>query len=199
MRREVLDEIGGFLPLVNYLADDYQLGYRVAERGYRLALSREVVSTVIALGSWRKLYDHQLRWARTYRICRPGGYFGSIVTHGTLWALLTVLVHGFTPVASAIALGLVALRVLSAAQIAWPCLKTEMSWVDLLLVVPKDLFVSAIWFLAFASNQVTWSGRRFEVAPTGEMIDLSGTPRLPQAAATADGGVVERRRAGGKG
>src|SRR5262249_3979410 len=144
MRREVLDEIGGFLPLANYLADDYQLGYRVAERGYRLALSREVVSTVIALGSWRKLYDHQMRWARTYRICRPGGSFGSILTHGPLWAALAVAVHGLSPAASAVALGLTALRLLSAAEIAWPCLKTEMSWVDLLLVVPKDLFVSAI-------------------------------------------------------
>jgi ceramide glucosyltransferase len=196
MRREVLDEIGGFLPLVDYLADDYQLGYRVAERGYRLALSREVVSTVIALGSWRKLYDHQLRWARTYRICRPGGYFGSILTHGTLWAFLTVLIHGFGPVSSAVALGLVTLRLLSAAQISWPCLRTQASWIDLLLVVPKDLFVSAIWFLAFASNQVTWSGRRFEVARNGEMIDLSG---LPRAQASPDAEVVEQRRAGGQG
>ncbi len=50
LRRQVLDEIGGFLPLANYLADDYQLGNRVAARGYELALSDEIVDTVIAAG-----------------------------------------------------------------------------------------------------------------------------------------------------
>ena len=34
MRREVLDEIGGFLPIANLLADDYELGYRASQRGY---------------------------------------------------------------------------------------------------------------------------------------------------------------------
>ena len=48
MRREVLDEIGGFLPIANLLADDYELGYRVSQRGYRLELSPEVVDTVLA-------------------------------------------------------------------------------------------------------------------------------------------------------
>lgn len=201
MRREVLDEIGGFLPLVNYLADDYQLGNRVAARGYRLALSREVVDTVIALGSWRKLFDHQLRWARTYRICRPAGYFGSIVTHGTFWAFLTLLYYGFGSLPSAVALGVVALRYLCAAHIGWACLKTTMTWGELLLVGPKDLFVSAVWFLAFAGSEVTWSGRRFQVERSGEMTDL-GAPQMRSDAMTQVEPPSEAeplRRAGGKG
>src|SRR6185369_5660824 len=97
MRREVLDEIGGFLPIVNLLADDYELGYRIAQRGYRLELSAEVVDTVLAVGTWRRLFDHQLRWARTYRINRLGGYFGSILTHGTFWAAANLVYNGFSP------------------------------------------------------------------------------------------------------
>jgi ceramide glucosyltransferase len=202
MRREVLDEIGGFLPLANYLADDYQLGNRVAERGYRLALSDEVVDTVIALGTWRRLFDHQLRWARTYRICRPGGYFGSIVTHGTFWALLNVLYHQFNPASCAASLAVVGLRYASAAHLLWRCLGVERKWLELLLVVPKDLFVSAVWFLAFAGNTVLWSGRRFRVTSTGEMVDLfAPTPVAPtdwQESVPPPAAEERRRSAGGK-
>jgi ceramide glucosyltransferase len=96
MRRTVLEEIGGFLPIADHLADDYQLGQRVVARGYECVLAEQVVDTVIAVGSWRRLFQHQLRWARTYRICRPGGYFASIMTHATLWAVLSLISHGVT-------------------------------------------------------------------------------------------------------
>ena len=118
LRRSVLDEIGGFLPLANYLADDYYLGNRVAERGYGLALSDVVVETVLAVGGWRRLFDHQLRWARTYRNCRPGGYFGSILTHGTLWATLNLLYNHFSPLACVVAALVYGTRMTVASTIA---------------------------------------------------------------------------------
>jgi ceramide glucosyltransferase len=201
MRREVLEEIGGFLPLSNYLADDYQLGHRVAERGYRLALSDEVVDTVIALGSWRRLLDHQLRWARTYRICRPGGYFGSILTHATFWAVVNLVAHPFGLASTAAGLGVLALRHACAAHLLWRGLGVQRRWLDLLFLVPKDLFVAAVWFLAFAGNTVTWSGRRFRVTRNGEMIDLgvSGGAAPEEPPSAPPEAVEERpRRAAGE-
>ena len=82
VRREALDRIGGLLPLVDYLADDYELGARVERAGYRVALSAEVVETAIPAYGWRGFVDHQLRWARTVRDARPWGYAGLIFTHG---------------------------------------------------------------------------------------------------------------------
>jgi ceramide glucosyltransferase len=173
MRREVLDEIGGFLPIANLLADDYEIGYRVSQRGYRLELSSEVVDTVLAVGSWRRLFDHQLRWARTYRVNRPGGYFGSILTHGTFWAVLNALYNGFSPSSCAVSGGLIALRHLVAGRMAWTHLRTQLTLPQFLLVGPKDLFITFVWFAAFVGNEVVWSGHRFEVQRTGEMVDLT--------------------------
>lgn len=180
IRREVLEEIGGFLPIANFLADDYQIGYRVALRGYELALSQEVVETVIAVPTWRRLLDHQLRWARTYRISRPGGYFGSILTHGTFWAVVNVLYHQFSPLSCLASLGVLGLRYLYAAALARWWLRSETGLGELLLVAPKDLFITAVWLLAFLGDTVSWSGRRFRVLRNGEMIDVSPTP-LPAA------------------
>jgi ceramide glucosyltransferase len=192
IRREVLDEIGGFLGIANLLADDYEIGYRVSRRGYRLELSPEVVDTVLAVGSWRRLYDHQVRWARTYRVNRPGGYFGSILTHGTFWALLNVLYNGFSPLSCVASGGLLALRYLVAGRMAWTHLRTDLTWPQFLLVAPKDLFVTFVWFAAFLGNEVVWSGHRFAVQPTGEMVDLTGSVPLAEG---EPGPEVARRRA----
>lgn len=173
MKRAILDEIGGFLPIVDYLADDYQLGQRVVERGYQAVLADQVLETVISLGSWCRLAQHQLRWARTYRICRPGGYFGSVLTHGTLWALLNVLINGFGPMTILASGAVLALRHVSAGMLCWRYLRTETRAWELLLLVPKDLFISFIWFLAFAGDTVTWSGRRFRVFKSGCMVDVT--------------------------
>lgn len=180
LRRSVLDEIGGFLPLANYLADDYQLGHRVAERGYRLALSDLVVETVLAVGSWRRLFDHQLRWARTYRNCRPGGYFGSIMTHGTLWATLNLLYAHFSWRAGLAGAVVYGVRMAVANVIANRYLYAPLSLGETLLVPLKDLFVSAVWAVCFLGDTVHWSGHEFRVAKDGQMVQLplSGTAEV---------------------
>jgi len=174
LRRSMLDEIGGFLPLANYLADDYHLGHRVSARGYRLALSDLVVETVLAVGSWRRLYDHQLRWARTYRNCRPGGYFGSIFTHGVTWATVALWYTDFSPWACAAAAALYGTRMAVAAAIAGRYLGAPLRWFEVVLVPLKDLFVSAVWAVCFLGDTVRWSGNEFRVLPDGQMIRVSG-------------------------
>jgi ceramide glucosyltransferase len=170
LRRSTLDEIGGFLPLANYLADDYHLGHCIAARGYRLVLSDVVVETVLALGSWRRLFDHQLRWARTQRNCRPGGHFASIVTHGTLWATLNLLYNHFSPLACLLAALVYALRIRTASAICNRYLQTPLTPAGALLVPLKDLLISAVWLLSFLGDTVRWSGHEFRVLKDGQMV-----------------------------
>jgi ceramide glucosyltransferase len=181
LRRSVLDEIGGFLPLANLLADDYYLGNRVAERGYTVALSDMVVETVLAVGSWRRLLDHQLRWARTYRCTRPASYFALVITHGPLWATLNLLYHHFSPLACATAIVMYGTRIILSRAVANEFLHAPLRWREALLVPLKDLFVSAVWALCFLGNTVKWSGHEFRVLRGGEMIRLA--PAHPRIAA----------------
>lgn len=178
MRRAALDEIGGFLPLANHLADDYQLGNRIAARGYRLALSDVVVETVMATGSWRRMFDRQLRWARTQRVCRPAGYLGSVVTHGTLWATLNLFCSHFSPAACVLAATTYGLRMATAGAICNRYLGAPLSAETALLVPLKDLFTSAVWLLSFLGNTVHWSGHTFRIAKDGQMVQVSQPARL---------------------
>ena len=90
-RKKQLDEIGGFTALVDFLADDYQLGNQIARRGHRIELCAVVVECWERLQGWREVWAHQLRWARTIRVCQPVPYFFSLLSNATLWSGLLLV------------------------------------------------------------------------------------------------------------
>jgi ceramide glucosyltransferase len=164
VRREALDRIGGFEALVNHLADDYELGARIAQAGYTVALSAEVVETNTPAYTWRGFADHQLRWLRTVRDARPRGYIGLIFTHGLAWALLNVLASGLSPL-SLWLLGLsFFLRLTIAMMVGAEVLADHSVLPNLWLLPLRDLTALGLWAAGFASNTVVWRGERFTVA-----------------------------------
>ncbi len=185
MRRSTLEAVGGFERLANLLADDYHLGRFVTDIGLRAWLSECVVDTVIDVGSFRKLVQHQLRWGRTFRTCRPFSYFMTIVTHGTLWACVNLLIGGFTWLGLGPSLLVFGARLGTTALISHRYLGTNLPLRQLLLVLPKDLFLSGIWLASFLGDTVWWSGRRFRVRATGEMDPLDAGAELAPGEAVA--------------
>lgn len=169
VRRSTFEKLGGFRAIADHLADDYQLGNMAVEAGYQVVLAPVVTETVLDLDSLGEVAAHQLRWARTYRICRPGGYLASIVTHSTLWATLYLLAAGFSPGAVEVFAAAVGVRLLAAGSIARFVLGVPRIWRDLWLVPAKDLFISSIWVAAFLGQTVRWGGSDFVVSPDGRM------------------------------
>src|SRR5260370_30785569 len=85
-------KIGGFEAIADMHSDDYERGHRIAKAGGRVLLSRETVWTMYPDQTARGFWDHQVRWARTVRLCRTLSYVGLIFTHGLPWALVAALV-----------------------------------------------------------------------------------------------------------
>jgi ceramide glucosyltransferase len=159
--RKALDRIGGLEVLVDYLADDYELGARVDGAGYRVALTSEVVETAIPAYGWHGFLDHQLRWARTVRDARPWGYVGLIFTQGLGWALLNALASGVSP-ASLWLLGLsFFLRLTLAMTVGAEVLADHQVLPGLWLLPLRDLVAMGVWVAGFAGNTIVWRGERF--------------------------------------
>ncbi|MFZ0807663.1 MAG: glycosyltransferase, partial [Candidatus Sulfotelmatobacter sp.] len=66
-RRTDLSRIGGFESILDFLADDYELGKRIADLGLKVQLSGVVVETHLPAYSMHGFLSHQLRWARGVR------------------------------------------------------------------------------------------------------------------------------------
>jgi ceramide glucosyltransferase len=161
-----LAAIGGFASIRDYLADDYQLGARIAVLGKKIALTDSVVVTNLGAGSWRDVWKHQVRWSRTIRVSRTGGYIGYLVTHATFWCLVAAM-FGYWR----IALASLAIRLIAAAA--------TMSAIgyghlySVLFVPFRDLFGFAVWCGGMTGNTVEWRGLRFHLRRDGTIDRLS--------------------------
>lgn len=166
-RRADLTAVGGFAGLVDYLADDYQLGHGIARRGGRVILCPVVVDCWSGPTTWREAWHHQIRWARTIRACRPAAYFFSLLSNGTLWPVLWALARP-EPLVVAVAGGCVTVRALTA---LWSeaRMNRNLDFRSLWLAPVKDLVQVVIWGLAFTGNHVRWGGRRLRVLRGGRL------------------------------
>jgi ceramide glucosyltransferase len=170
---EALDKIGGLAPLVDHLADDYELGARVSRAGYRVVLSAEVVETSIPAYGWRGFIDHQLRWARTVRDARASGYAGLVFTHGLAWALLNVLASGLSPLSLWLLALSFFLRLSLAMTVGAQVLSDHQVLPNLWLLPFRDLVAMGIWVAGFAGNTIVWRGHRFLIK-NGKLLKVGG-------------------------
>jgi ceramide glucosyltransferase len=168
--RERLCEIGGFEALVTYCADDYQLGSRIAERGYVVELSRHVVESECAVRTLREYVEHQLRWAITIRHSRPWGYAGLVLTHGLLWAAAATAVMPTAAIAASYVTAYLTLRLLMARSVARWGLHERVAqkwW----LVPVRDVLGLGVWCAALFTSRIRWRGREFALN-RGRLIPL---------------------------
>jgi ceramide glucosyltransferase len=160
-RRADLETIGGFLPIVNHLADDYELGKRIALLGLGVELSDVVVETYLPPYRFSDFFAHQLRWARGVRDARTGGYVGLAFTFGIWWVIIAVVASAGTMWSWA-ALGSIAvLRLLVAMAVGGKVLRDRQVLKFAWLIPLRDLLAVAVWVASFAGRTVTWRGDRF--------------------------------------
>lgn len=169
--RTQLGQIGGFESMLDYLADDYQLGNRVAKAGGRLTICPTPVTCWSEPQGWREVWRHQLRWARTIRACAPAGYFFSILANGTIWPLLT-LAAAKGPAALWIAQAALLTRALTA-KANYERLTGAHGWLAFGLAPVRDLMGAAIWAQSFLGSRITWRGQRFRVERGGKLTPLA--------------------------
>src|SRR5438128_6717010 len=195
--RRRLESIGGFEALVDFLADDYQFGNLIARQGGRIVLSPAVVGCRESPKDWLEVWRHQLRWARTIRVCQPLPYFFSILSNATLWPLLwliasfpsasqtsyTTTISGPTtlvvvqvhllPKALWFVLAIWLARILTAMYEESKLTRSHSHWAFFWLVPIKDLLAAVLWALSFLGNSVEWRGRRYRVGRGGKLEKAS--------------------------
>src|SRR5271154_3953243 len=161
--KSALAKAGGLEPLVEYLADDYEMGARIWKAGYRVELCSEVVETTIPAYRFSGFRDHQLRWARSTRDSRKLGYVGLGVTYALPWALMTCVASGFALWSFSL-LSVVALaRVAVALSIGVGLLRDGQVLRDLWLLPLRDFLGLGFWAWSFAGHTVVWRGELFRL------------------------------------
>jgi ceramide glucosyltransferase len=171
-RRSDLERIGGFKSIVDFLADDYELGRRIAGLGLKVQLSDVVVETHLPAYNLQGFLAHQLRWNRGVRDSRLGGYIGLVTTFGILWSLLNLIAARAAPWSWAV-LGTVVLLRLAVALVVGKSVLCDSQVVKYLWLLPvRDLAAVALWMASFVGHTVTWRGDRFQLK-SGRLIRIA--------------------------
>jgi len=174
-RRAALAELGGFRVLANRLADDYQLGQHVTRRGARIELCPLVAECRESPRGWSAVWRHQLRWARTIRVCAPRQYFASILANVTLWSALWLALDPGSLQKSLAAACLLA-RVAVAVDLQRRLTRSGTALGAAWLVPLKDALQVALWLGAFLGNRIEWRGETFRVRRDGVLEPDAPTP-----------------------
>jgi len=163
LRCKDLVAIGGFEAIVDYLADDYELGKRIAEQGLKVTLSRSIVETFLPAYSFSGFFSHQLRWVRTIRASRPGGYAGLLLTYTLPWAVLCLLVARGATWAWGLFAAAALLRMTMAVVTAISVLKDGDAMRSLWLLPLRDFLAPLIWLAGMFGRKIVWRGEEFEL------------------------------------
>jgi ceramide glucosyltransferase len=165
--RDALDAIGGFNAIASHLADDQMLGRLVRAQGRRVELSAAVVETTVCDPDVRRLWEHELRWARTMRAARPWGYSFSFITFALPLAIAYALVS--PGIMSVALLGLSAVLRLALHYATRSAFRIRCA--DSALLIPlRDALSLAVWATHFFGRHVRWRGASYRVDSTGRLM-----------------------------
>jgi len=172
-RRSVLESIGGFDCLKDYLAEDFVMGKFAAEAGHGVILSSYVIDHHIDSVTLRQSVAHRLRWVRSTRRSRPMGYLGQLFTMPLPLALFLFFVRPEwwpVPVIATV------IRSLAAYIVSARVLKARLNW---LLLPVEDLAGFCFWLAGFFGDTISWRGRRYRLYSDGRFEPIASFRSRP--------------------
>jgi ceramide glucosyltransferase len=169
-RRRVLESIGGFDRLKDYLAEDFVMGKFAAEAGHGVSLSSYVIEHHIGSSpDFRNNAAHRIRWTRSTRRSRPAGYLGQLFT---MPLPLALLVFAWNPSWWPVLPVTLAIRGLAAWTVGELVLRARINW---LLLPIEDIAGLCFWIAGFFGNTIVWRGRRYRLESDGRFTLISST------------------------
>ena len=175
IKRSCLQEIGGFLPMGDYCADDFLLGNRVAARGHTVVLSHHVIDHVVLHAAFWPSMQHQARWMKSTRFSRPKGHFGTALTFSVPFGLLAA-VAAFALHRPGIALGAllwsIGSRMLLALAVSKSVLREKSPWQSVLLYPIRDFLAILFWIASYGSRKILWRSETYLLETGGRMRSM---------------------------
>ncbi len=159
--RKALAAIGGYEALVDYLADDFELGNRISALNLEVRISDVVVDTHLPDYSVRGFFQHQLRWGRSTRDSRPRGYTGLVLTFGVPWAILALVLSRSAVWAWALLLAAMAVRLAMAVGVDHFVLRDRQLARHFWLIPLRDVAALLIWIGGYTGHTIAWRGDHF--------------------------------------
>jgi ceramide glucosyltransferase len=166
VRRNVLEDMGGFGYLQEFLAEDFVIGQRAAQLGHGVLFSSYVIEHRIGSQDMMHNLGHRMRWARSTRRSRPLGYWGQIFTYPLPLALLLCAAY---PAAWPVLFLTMILRGAAALATARNIVHDPVTQNQWWLLPVQDVIGFFIWISGFVGDKIVWRNRKCTVLRDGRL------------------------------
>ena len=180
VRRDALERIGGFSVLGDYFANDFVIGNLIEKNGYNVVLSRHIIDHVVSPLSFVRVWQHEVRWAKSTRLSRPWGHLFS--------GLIYAMPFGILGFAAGLALGriwlgiallalAIANRVIESWAIGWGITRDRASR-SLWLYPLRDLLGFFVWCASYLGTpRAIWRNVPYDLTSDGRIALRGGQPQ----------------------
>jgi ceramide glucosyltransferase len=125
---------------------------------------KAVVETSLGAGTWKSVWDHQVRWARTIRLSR-GAYLGLPIANASIWAVAGAVAGWWT-----VAAGLLGLRIAVGILTGVLLLRDTNTMRFWWLMPLRDFWGFAVWVAGAQGRAVIWRGKRLRLDGEGRIL-----------------------------
>ncbi len=179
VQRDALEKIGGYSVLGDYFANDFVIGNLIEKAGYRVVLSRHVIDHVVAPMSFLRVWQNQVRWARSTRWSRPWGHLGSGLTFAMPYGILGFLAAaavGRIWLGAALLAAAIANRAVESWAIGWGVTRDPRARDAWWLFAIRDLLGFVVWCASYFGKRTVWRNIGYELAGEGRIAERETPP-----------------------
>jgi ceramide glucosyltransferase len=172
VRRNDLERIGGFEPILSHIVDDYILGFKIGkELKKKIYLSDYMPTNVMGEVKWGDFWNRQVRWMKGAWIGRRRQYPGMLLLFAIPISFIYWILSGFSPISTWFLGTSIIIRTAISWTIAGYIGREEMRrWLWLLPV--SDLLYAVLWAYAMVGNKIDWRGEKYRIGEGGLLIPL---------------------------
>jgi ceramide glucosyltransferase len=177
VRRDALDKIGGFSALQDYFANDFMLGNLIEKNGYKVVLSRHIIDHVISPLSFQRVWQHEVRWARSTRGSRRWGHLFSVLVYAMPYGILGLIgaaMQGHVWLGVVFLAGAFVNRVIESWAIGWGVTGDPGSR-SLWRYPLRDLLGFFVWCASYLGRyRAVWRNVQYDLTTDGRAVLRSG-------------------------
>jgi ceramide glucosyltransferase len=166
VKKEALARIGGYEVLGDYFANDFMIGNLIDKAGYTVILSQHPIDHVVNQKTFQKMWENQIRWAKSTRYSRPKGHFGSglifAMPFGLLGFAAALALH--KPILALVLLAAALLnRILESWLVGWGIVRDPVALKKFWLYPIRDLLGFIVWVASYTGAKAVWRDSRYEL------------------------------------
>jgi ceramide glucosyltransferase len=177
VRRDALEKCGGIASTANYYSDDFVLGNRMYNAGYRVVLSHYRVGHVLCTQSFGKTFATQTRWMQSTRYSRPKGHLGTGLTFAVPFGLLggiAAAAVGNVPLGAALLVWSLLNRIIQSVAIGYGVIGDRRALHQCWLYPLRDLLGFFVWLGSYCgSSSFRWRGELYRFTPGGRIVSIA--------------------------